>query len=291
MRELALVTLLWAFSFSLIGEVLAGHVDSDFAVLTRIVLAGLAFAPFTAWKRTPAPLALRIALCGSLQFGITYLCLYRSFAYLSVPEVLLFTIFTPLFVTWIDDALNRRFSPGASIAAVVAVIGAAIIRYDDITENALIGFGLLQIANATFAAGQVGYAHAMRRYRVSLPPWKTFGWFYLGALVIALPSFLIFGNPQRLPTTALQWGVLLWLGLAASGAGMFFWNRGATKVDAGTLAVMNNALIPAGLVVNLLIWSHHENLLRLLAGGVVMAAGLVINTAFERRRVHGRQTV
>ncbi len=39
-----------------------------------------------------------------MQFGGTYLCLYRSFSYLSVPEVLLFTIFTLLYVTLIDDA-------------------------------------------------------------------------------------------------------------------------------------------------------------------------------------------
>jgi drug/metabolite transporter (DMT)-like permease len=33
------VTLLWAFSFSLIGEYLAGQVDSDFAVLARVLVA------------------------------------------------------------------------------------------------------------------------------------------------------------------------------------------------------------------------------------------------------------
>ncbi|MEK1906629.1 MAG: hypothetical protein AAAB13_12660, partial [Pseudomonas sp.] len=33
MRYLLIVTGLWAFSFSLIGEYLAGRVDSDFAVL------------------------------------------------------------------------------------------------------------------------------------------------------------------------------------------------------------------------------------------------------------------
>jgi hypothetical protein len=38
-------------------------------------------------------------LIGALQFGITYVCLYLSFRVLTVPEVLLFTILTPLHVT------------------------------------------------------------------------------------------------------------------------------------------------------------------------------------------------
>jgi drug/metabolite transporter (DMT)-like permease len=50
MPYLVAVTLLWAFSFSLIGEYLAGQVDSYFAVLTRIVIAGLVFLPLTRWR-------------------------------------------------------------------------------------------------------------------------------------------------------------------------------------------------------------------------------------------------
>lgn len=50
MRYLIFVTLLWAFSFNLIGVYLAGQVDSYFAVLTRVILAGLVFLPFTRWR-------------------------------------------------------------------------------------------------------------------------------------------------------------------------------------------------------------------------------------------------
>ncbi|QUJ01030.1 hypothetical protein KCP73_11800 [Salmonella enterica subsp. enterica] len=40
-------TILWAFSFSLFGEYLAGHVDSYFAVLIRKLAGGGArFSPF-----------------------------------------------------------------------------------------------------------------------------------------------------------------------------------------------------------------------------------------------------
>jgi drug/metabolite transporter (DMT)-like permease len=47
MNYLIGVTLLWSFSFSLIGVYLAGQVDAYFSVLTRIVLASLVFLPFS----------------------------------------------------------------------------------------------------------------------------------------------------------------------------------------------------------------------------------------------------
>ncbi len=283
MALLVVVTILWAFSFSLIGEFLAGRVDSDFAVLSRVLIAALVFLPFTRWRGVPSGLKLGILATGMLQFGITYLCLYRSFSYLTVPEVLLFTIFTPLYVTLIDDALYRRFSPVALVAAAIATVGAGIIRYDGLSQDFLTGFLLLQVANFTFAAGQVGYKHVMQRYPLDIAAFRTFGYFFFGALIIAVPSFLVFGNPDKLPTTGVQWGILAWLGLAASGIGLFLWNRGACQVDAGTLAIMNNALVPAGLLVNLLIWNRDADLVRLTIGGAVIALSLWVNARYHPR--------
>ncbi len=282
MRYLVFVTLLWAVSFSLIGVYLAGKVDSYFAVLTRIVLAGLIFLPFTRWKGLPGSLKGGIVLVGSLQFGITYVCLYQSFLYLTVPEVLLFTIFTPLYVTLIDDALNKRFSVAPLVATAIAVIGAGVIRYQDLSDDFITGFLLLQVANIAFAAGQVGYANLIKRHPVDLPAWRFFGYFFLGALLVVLPSFLVLGNPEKLPATTLQWGVLTWLGLVASGLGFYLWNKGACLVDAGTLGIMNNALVPAGLVVNILIWNRDVDLTRLAIGGAIIVFSLWVNARWNK---------
>lgn len=287
MRYLLIVTLLWAFSFSLIGEYLAGRVDSYFAVLTRIVIAALLFVPLTRWRGHAPSFVRGMLLIGALQFGVTYVCLYLSFSVLTVPEVLLFTILTPLHVTLIEDALNRRFNPWALVAAVVAVLGAGIIRYDGISSGFMLGFVLLQIANFTFAAGQVLYKHLLRRHPSTEPQYKRFGFFYLGALLVALPAFLLLGNDERLPATALQWSVLGWLGVVASGLGLYWWNKGASLVDGGTLAVMNNALVPAGLLVNLLIWNHDADLLRLALGGAVIVASLPLVGFGRTRQMQG----
>ena len=70
MPYLLAVTLLWAFSFSLIGEYLAGRVDSDFAVLIRVAIAALIFVPYMRWRGLPKHLLGGFWLAGALQFGI-----------------------------------------------------------------------------------------------------------------------------------------------------------------------------------------------------------------------------
>lgn len=270
MGYLLIVTLIQAFSFSLIGEYLAGHVDSYFAVLVRVVLAGLVFIPLTRWRQVEPGFMRGMLLIGALQFGITYVCLYLSFRVLTVPEVLLFTILTPLHVTLIEDALNRRFNPWALVAALVAVSGAAVIRFDSISGDFFKGFLLLQLANFTYAAGQVLYRRLVARYPSELPHYRRFGFFYLGALAVVLPAFLAFGKADFLPDAPLQWAVLVFLGLVSTALGMYWWNKGACLVTGGTLAVMNNLHVPVGLLLNLLIWNQHEPLSRLLLGGLVI---------------------
>lgn len=278
------VTALWAFSFSLIGVYLAGQVDSYFAVLTRIALASLVFLPFLRPARLSLSQRFTLMGLGAVQLGLMYLFFYQSFLLLSVPEVLLFTVLTPVYVALLDDALFKRFSFFHLITAALAVLGAGVIRYQGIDSGYWTGFLVVQGANLCFALGQVGY----RRFSVdlpeSLPRVSVFGWFYLGALAVAVPAYLLLGDSSALPDSGLQWGVLGWLGIVASGLGYFLWNLGATRVDAGSLAIMNNALVPAGLLVNLWLWNRDADLPRLALGGAIIVGSLALNAWWQRRR-------
>ena len=284
MGYLLIVTLIQAFSFSLIGEYLAGHVDSYFAVLVRVVLAGLVFIPLTRWRQVEPGFMRGMLLIGALQFGITYVCLYLSFRVLTVPEVLLFTILTPLHVTLIEDALNRRFNLWALVAALVAVAGAGVIRFDSISPDFFKGFLLLQLGNFTYAAGQVLYKRLVARYPSDVPHYRRFGFFYLGALAVVLPAFLLFGKANFLPEAPLQWGVLVFLGLISTALGLYWWNKGACMVRVGTLAVMNILHVPVGLLISLLIWNQHESLGRLFVGAMVIVLAVWISR-LDRRAV------
>lgn len=283
MGHLVGVTVLWAFSFSLIGAYLAGQVDSYFAVMLRIALAALVFLPVLRPSLLRGRQRLVLMALGAVQLGVMYIFFYQSFLLLSVPEVLLFTVLTPLYIALLDDALFRRFTPFHLLTAALAVLGAAVIRYKGVTDGYWQGFLVVQGANLCFALGQVGYRRLSASLPAELPRLSVFGWFYLGALTVALPAFLVLGDSSALPTTSVQWGVLAWLGLVASGVGYFLWNLGAVRVDAGALAVMNNALVPAGLLVNLLIWNRDADLTRLALGGAIIIMSLVLNDWWQRR--------
>ncbi|WP_350603035.1 carboxylate/amino acid/amine transporter [Pseudoalteromonas sp. SMN1298-MNA-CIBAN-0114] len=281
MRYLFAVTLLWAFSFSLIGVYLAGQVDAWFSVLIRIALATLVFLPFLKFKKTPKPLALKLMLIGAIQLGVMYSFYYHSFLFLSVPEVLLFTVMTPLYITLLNDALNKHFNPRFFIIALIAVIGAITIRYENLNSNFIIGLLLVQGANISFALGQVAYKRLMMNNQ--LDDKTVFGWFFIGALIIATICYALFGNSNKLPTTSTQWGILIYLGVVASGLGYFMWNKGATLVNVGALAVMNNLLIPAGIIINVLIWNRDADIVRLSIGAAIMLGALLVNQMLNKK--------
>ena len=276
MAYLSFVTLLWAFSFSFIGVYLAGKVDVYFMVLTRTLLALLVFLPFLRWRRLRPALAGQLMAIGAIQLGVMYLFYYHSFLLLTVPEVLIFTIFTPLYVTLCHDLLARRLHGKYLLTAILAVLGAAVIRYDHLSSDYLLGFAVVQGANLCFALGQVGYKWVLAREPEPLPQHQVFASFFTGALLVSLIAWLWLGSPHY-PSNGLQWGLLGWLGAGASGLGYFLWNKGATQVNAGVLAIMNNALIPAGLLVNLLIWNQEADLWRLGLGGGLIFLSLFIN--------------
>jgi len=283
---LIVTTILWAFSFSLIGEYLAGQVDSVFSVLVRLLLAAVVFLPFLRWKGyRPSTLLLYMGV-GALQLGVMYLVSFQAYLYLSVSEFLLFTVMTPLYVTLIYDLLKGRgVRWGYALSALLAVGGAAIIRYDKVSEHFWFGLLLVQLANIIFAVGMVGYKR-LQEIR-PMPQHTAFSWFYLGAALIAVLAWFLWGNPQKLPETSLQWGILIWLGIVASGLGYFMWNYGATQVDAGTLGIMNNMHVPAGLLVNLAIWQQQPHWPSFIIGAAVIFASLLVHRHWI---IKGRQS-
>lgn len=215
-------------------------------------------------------------LVGAFQLGIMYLFVFQAYKYLSVVKFLLFTVLTPLYITLFYDLLEKQHLLwGYLFSATLAVIGAAIIRYDHLSGSFWLGLLYVQLANISFAIGQVGYKRMMEIYPI--PQRQAFSWFYIGACTVALLGWMIFGEISKLPMTKIQWGVLIWLGIGASGIGYFMWNYGATQVDAGTLAIMNNMLVPAGLLVNFVVWQQHPNWFNFILGSSLLLLSLWVH--------------
>ena len=291
MHFLIITNLVWAFSFSLIGVYLSGQVDAWFSVLFRIGLAMLVFIPFLRLGNLAHSTIIKVMAIGACQLGIMYGFYYQSFLLLSVPEVLLFTVFTPIYVTLIDDLLHSRFSPWYLGTALIAVLGAVVIKYAGINEGFVIGFLVVQGANIAMAIGQVAYKKLSENELKDVKHRDVFGLFYIGAFLVAAIAFMLLGSTEKMPTTTTQWGVLTYLGIIASGLGYFMWNKGACLVNAGTLAAMNNVLVPLGLLVNLVIWNRDADLVKLALGGSIIILSLVFNETVVKKRVSQKTAV
>ena len=273
MPHLVIVSLLWAFSFGLIKGRLAG-LDSSFISATRLGIALLVLLPFFRWHGLTARTSAALVVLGAVQFGLMYLAYNESFGHLQAYEVALFTLTTPIFVTLFADALDRMFRPRALAAAALAVLGTAIVVFSGAPlAPTLTGLALVQLSNAAFAFGQVGYRR-LRQRQPELRDVEIFALPYLGGFALTALVLLAHIDFSALHVTTEQWLTLTYLGALASGAGFLLWNIGVTRVTAGTAAVMNNAKIPLGIACSLLFFGESANLPRLLASFALLAAAV-----------------
>ncbi len=274
MLYLLLVSLIWAFSWGLIKIYLSG-LDANCISFLRIALALPIFLPFLRLKDLNGSKVLTLLGIGAIQYGLMYLCVIRSYQYLQAYQVALFTTFTPIYVTLLNDAFSRKFRPFSLFTAVLALIGAASIYYKSSADLFLIGKGflLVQGSDLCFAFGQVAY----KRFRASNPKLEDgsiYAWLFIGALLVTATSTHYFGNWHIITALSLeQIGVLVYLGVVATGLCFFWWNKGGVRVPVSTLAVFNNLKIPLGVLASLLIFKEQADYLRVgLALGIIMLA-------------------
>lgn len=272
---LLIVSVIWALSFGLTAQV--SGLGAPFVTAVRTVLAALVFLPFMNVKGMTAKRVLAFVGIGALQFGLMYLLYIASFRWLRPSEVALFTIFTPLFVTLVDDLLEWRMSWLFLLTATLAVLGTGICVWPGLGRGGMVrGFLLMQGANLCFALGQVLYRRLApasgKRDR------DLMGLLYLGACAVAVamaaPSI---PWDKVLAMDLRQGAVLLYLGLVASGLGFFLFNAGARRTDIGTLAIFNNMKIPLAILASGLVFREAVDWPRLAAGGAVIACALGLN--------------
>jgi carboxylate/amino acid/amine transporter len=269
MVSLLSTSLLWAFSFGLIKHNLA-HVDPRFVALARLALAALLFLPGLRWRQVPLRVKGELCLLGAVQFGVMYLLYLFAFRTLQAYEIALLTITTPIWVCLADDLVRLRFSSRPMLAAMLAMVGTAIVLFGrELHHTPWRGILLVQASNACFAVGQILYRRRRPR-EYEFNERAIFGWLYIGAVLVVLP-FAVATLPDALAhLTAREFAVIVYLGVVASGLGFFLWNHGATRVSAPVLAVMNNVKTPLGVLVSLLFFAESVQLTRLILGSAAI---------------------
>ncbi|HPY90503.1 MAG TPA: EamA family transporter [Lentisphaeria bacterium] len=253
MIYLLIVSLIWSFSFVIIKGGLTG-LDPNFVSAVRLTLSALTFLPFF----RPGKLSWRdmaeLAALGAVQFGLMYSLYIASFAWLPAYMSALLTTTTPLFVVFFNMVFTRRNVPAFWLAALLAIVGGVILKWTpaQMTVN-WFGVLLLQLSNVAFALGLIWY----RRLLAAHPDWDEKSLYfiiYAGAAAICA-LLMLFTMPEGTfrAVTARQWWLLAYLGVVASGISFFLFNKGATMVNPGVLAIMNNVKIPGGVIVALIV--------------------------------------
>jgi drug/metabolite transporter (DMT)-like permease len=272
---LLVVSFIWAFSFGLTKGKLAG-LDSAFISAARLSLALLVFLPFLRLTGISRKTALQFFAIGALQFGVMYLALNESYRHLAAHEIVLFTLTTPVFVTLLADIFDRTLHTRALTAALLAMVSSAFIAFKStMPASTLTGLALVQVSNLSFALGQVLY----RRIRLAQPAGRDrdiFALLYFGAVALTVPVALARNGLNFPALSETQIWTLLYLGVLASGVCFFWWNLGATRVNAGTLAVFNNAKVPLGVACSLFFFGEQADLPRLAVGGALLIAAVAV---------------
>lgn len=276
MIYLIAASLLWAFSFGLIGRYLGG-LDSQSVAFVRLLISLLVFVPLLHRRGLRSVDIIRLMAIGAVQFGLMYAVYIRAYQTLAGHEVALFTIMTPLFVAVLDDWRRKQFQWYYFVAAVVAVAGGGVMAgMQPFGSGMWTGVLMIQVANLCFAAGQVEYKCMMEtKPSLASRPWHHFGWLYAGAVLVSGVFAMFSGLVSFRPSLQQGW-VLLYLGVVPSALGFYFWNLGAKRVNAGVLAVFNNVKIPLAVLVSLFVFREQVNVIRLSLSLAAIAVGFAI---------------
>ena len=281
MVYLTIVSLIWAFSFGLIGNTLAG-VDSFLIAAIRLGCASLLFIPFLKVDVISVGDRGRLILYGAVQFGLMYSLYMRAFHYIPSHQVAIFSILTPVYVVLINDIRQRKFSWRYLLVAILSVLGAGIIKAKAVPSGDIwIGFILMQGAGFAFAFGQVAYRDWKNKNR-QINDRNVFSLLTIGGTICAACFSAFFTDWSTLEINSDQWQSILYLGFVASGIGFFLWNKGATLSNPGTLAAFNNAVVPMAVICSMFVFgeiknTEDEDLFKLASGAILIFGAMIIS--------------
>jgi len=265
MTYLIIASIIWSFTFGLVKYNLA-NLDANFIAFLRSLLALPIPLFFLDTSSLNKKQILGFIALGGVQYGIMYLSWTRAFFYINAHLVALFTAMTPIYITLINAVYQKRLSWLDVLTSTASFLAISIIYYDDFNSipGLLEGFILIQIADISFAFGQLTY----KRLKDKLPGLQdqsVFALMMLGATIATGIATNTSGGWNFLAQISFrQFGIILYLGIISTGLCLFLWNKGACLVNNGTLAIMNNLKIPLGVLVSIFIFQENADLIKVI---------------------------
>lgn len=282
MPFLLLASLFWGLSFAIIKSKLVG-LNPNFVAFARMLLAIPLFIFQTRLTHISCKNIFILLGIGSIQYGFMFIPYILAYRYLDAYQIALLCITTPIYVTLLNDAYERKFNLFSLLMTLLSVIGVAIILYKPEGSFAFIfkGFLLVETANICFAFGQISYKK-FRQSNPSIIDSQVVSISYAGGLIITVLSTSLSSGWSSIYQVGKEQALaLLYLGVVASGLAFFCWNKGATTTKAGTLAILNNLKIPIAVLVSLAFLGEQANSYRLILGSLLTGVAVILSEKYS----------
>lgn len=245
-----------------------------FVVMGLTGLPSALRAPAVRWDRRTVALLVGNCLCDATNLLTFFAAMQTTTVAIAVLTHYLAPVLVAVAAPWID----RRRTPGAVPAALVAVAGLALVLEPWRTSTgALVGGGL----GAASAVAYAGNVFVVRRLSTLIGPARTVSYHSFGSALLMLPFALAAGG--HLDPQGVAWLALGAITLGALAGLAFVW--GVAHLTSATAAMLCylEPLVAVGL--GALVWHEAMGRFALVGAALVLAAGAHVARAGARATV------
>ncbi len=200
-----------------------------------------------------------------LGVGAMY-CYFQALKTLPLATAVMLNFTSPLFIPLIARVwLKEPLSPVISIAAVLGLIGVAIIWHPG--ADFLTAGSVFALASAIFASGSLV---TVRKLTSTEPASRVAFFFALGgAIATAIPLPVTWQTP-----TAHQWIPLLLTGACAT-ASQILLTRGYSMLPAGQASIFQYLTVPLAILFGWAVWGEPLSWSLAAGGALIIASGVL----------------
>ena len=234
-----------------------------FVVMALTMLPAALRSPPVAWDRR----AIALLVGNSLLDAGNILCFFAAMERTTVAIAVLTHYLAPVIIAVAAPYVDRRRTPGAIPAALVAIVGLTLVLEPwRSNHGALVGGAL----GAASAFGYAGNVFVVRRLSASIGAPRAISYHSIGGALITLPFALAAGGA---PTT----GGVAWLAIGAITIGAlsglaFVWGvRGLASATAAMLTYLEPLV---AVVIGALVWHEPMGRFAALGAALVLASGV-----------------
>ena len=245
-----------------------------FVVMGLFLLPSSLRAAPVVWDRRTRVLLAAYALLDAANLLAFFAAMQTTTVAIAVLTHYLAPVLVAVSAPWID----RRRTPGAVPAALIAIGGLVLVLEPWHTADAALLGGALGAASAVAYAGNI---FVSRRVGAAIGPARAMSYHSLGSALIMIPFALAAGG--ELDGGGVAWLAIGAITIGALGGLAFVW--GVTAIASATAAMLTYLEPLVAVAIGALIWHEPMGRYAAIGAALVLASGLHVARAGNRAAV------